>query len=116
MRWRRTLVQLVLLMILAAFTLPLNQLALLQWQKGVNGHRHGPSAYSSCLSNSHNSSFQHRASSTFQMRSPLPPSLNQRHLAPHVSLSHRQLLPCQTSCGQVQKRVVHLMALPKTPT
>ena len=25
----------------AAFTLPLNQLGLLQWQKGVNGHRHG---------------------------------------------------------------------------
>ena len=31
---------------------------------GGEKRRHGPSAYSSCLSNSHNSSFAHRASST----------------------------------------------------
>ena len=39
---RRVLVQLLLFMILAAITLPLNQLKQLQWQKGVHKHRHGP--------------------------------------------------------------------------
>ena len=80
----RILVQLVLLMIQAAITSPLNQSGQLQWQKGVNKHRHDAGAYMSCLSSSHNSSFAHRASSTFQTRSPLPPSLNQCHPAPRV--------------------------------
>ena len=43
MREHRVLVQLVLLITLV-------------WQKGVNEHRHGPSAYRLCLSSSHNSS------------------------------------------------------------
>ena len=84
-----------------ALVLLLSQLGPLQWQKEVSGRRHGPSAHSSCLSNSHHSSFAHRA----------PLSNNQRHPAPHVSLSHRQLLPCLTSCGPAQKPVAYPMAL-----
>ena len=103
-------------MILPAITLPLNQLGQLQRQKGVTEHRHGPSVFRSCLSSSHNNSFAHRPFSTSQTRSPPAPSLNQRHPAPHVSLSHLQLLPCLTSCGLVQKWVERLMALLKTPT
>ena len=110
----RARVQLVLLMVLAALFLPLNQLGLLQWQKGVNGCRHVPSAHSSCPSNSHNSSFAHRALLTSQMRSPPPLSHNQRRPAPHVSVSHRQLLPCLTSCGLPKKPVAYPMALQET--
>ena len=48
----------------------------LQRQDLGNKSRHGPSASSSCLSNSP-SSRAHRATSTLQMRSPLQPSHNQ---------------------------------------
>ena len=57
MRGQRVLVQLVLLMILAAFT---------SWGCSSGRRRCGPSPYSSCLSINHNSSFAHRALSTFQ--------------------------------------------------
>ena len=101
LRWmpgRRVLVLVVLFVALVAIIRPLNQLGPLQWQKGVNGCRHGVSAYSSCLNCSHSSSFARKAFLTSQMRSSLPHSTNQRHPAPHVSLIHRQLLPC-LSCG-----------------
>ena len=45
-----------------------------------------------------------RSSLTFETRSPLPPCLSQRHLAPHVSLLRPPQLPCQSSCGQTQSR------------
>ena len=54
---RRVLVLVVMSMALAAIIRPLNQLGPLQWQKEVNGCRHGLSACSSCLS----SSFARRA-------------------------------------------------------
>ena len=66
MPFRRVLVLVFLFIFLVAVIRPLNQLVPLQWQKEVNGRRHGLSAYS--------------------------------HRAPHVSLFHRQLLPC-LSCG-----------------
>ena len=95
-RGLRVLLQLTLLMTLSAITLSSNLSGQLLWQEVVQKARHGPRACSSCLSST--SSNTHRASSTFQMRCPLPPSLNQHHLAPHVFLSLLQQSTCQSSC------------------
>ena len=99
---------------LCSFTMSSNLSGQLLWQVVGNKSRHGLRAYRSCLSNSPTGA--HRASSTFQTRSALQPSLNQHHLVPHVSLSPPQQSPCQTSCGQARVRVVRLMATPKMPT
>ena len=115
MRGRLVLVLVVLLIALVSIIRPLNQLGPLQWQKGVNGCRHGLNAYSSCLNSSHNSSLTRRAFLTSQMCSSLPHNTNQRHPAPHVSLFHRQLLPC-LSCGLVQKLATYLLALQEMTT
>ena len=115
MSGRLVLVLVVLFIASAATIRPLNQWGPLQWQKGVNGCRHRLSAYSSCLNSSHNSSLARRAFLTFQMRSSLPHSTNQRHPAPHGSLFHRQLLPC-LSCGTVQKLATYLLALQEMTT
>ena len=86
-----------------------------QWQELEHKARGGARSSRSYISSS-TSSNTDRASSTLQMRSPLPLCLSQRHLAPNFSVPRPQQSPCQSNCGQTRGRRLRLMAATWTPT